>query len=126
MKIALFSPLNPVKTGISDYTEEMLFELKSHFQIDLYIDKGYTPTNTILKDHFKIIPYDSKTFDPNSYNEILYHMGNYYEGHNYIYRALKEHPGIVVLHDFVLQGFYAERYGATGNFDEYRRLLFEY
>ena len=49
MKIALFSPLNPVKTGISDYTEEMLFEMKKHVDIDLVIDQGYEPQNEKIR-----------------------------------------------------------------------------
>lgn len=126
MKIAFFSPLNPVETGISDYSEEMVFDLAKHFDIDLYIDQGYVPVNKEVQSHFRIIPYNPQTFDPSDYDEILYHMGNYYEGHRYIYHALKSFPGIIVLHDYVLQGFYAERYSETGDFDEYRHLLKEY
>ncbi len=126
MKIALFSPLNPVKTGISDYNEELLLELSRHLDLDIYIQKGYIPTNENIRTRFKIIPYDSKSFDISQYDEILYHMGNNYEAHGYIYEALKEHPGVVVLHDYVLQGFYAERYDATGDFDMYCRLQKKY
>ena len=96
MKIALFSPLNPVKTGISDYTEEMLFEMKKQVDIDLVIDQGYEPQNDKLKAQFKIVPYVSESFDFSDYDEILYHMGNNYQAHGYIYDALKKHPGIVV------------------------------
>ena len=126
MKIALFSPLNPVKTGISDYNEELLFELSRHLDIDIYIQKGYIPTNENIRTRFNIIPYDSKSFDFSRYDEILYHMGNNYDAHGYIYEALKKHPGVVVLHDYVLQGFYAERYEATGDFKMYFQLQKKY
>jgi len=126
MKIALFSPLNPVKTGISDYTEEMLFEMKKHVDIDLVIDQGYEPQNEKIRAQFKIVPYYSESFDPSGYDEILYHMGNNYQAHGYIYNALKKHPGIVVLHDFVLQGFYAEKYDADRDFDAYLRIQKKY
>ena len=126
MKIALFSPLNPVKTGISDYTEEMLFEMAKHFDIDLVIDQGYEPQNEKLRAQFKIIPYDSESFDPSGYDEILYQMGNNYQAHAYIYDSLKKHPGIVVLHDFVLQGFYAEKYYSDRDFDAYMRTQKKY
>jgi len=122
MKIALFSPLNPIKTGISDYIEEMLFELRKHLDIDLFIQQGYIPTNAAICAEFKVIPYVEETFDPTKYDEILYHMGNNYEAHGYIYEALKSHPGVVVLHDYVLQGFHAERYDATGDFETYCQL----
>lgn len=123
MKIALFSPLNPVKTGISDYTEEMLLALSEYFDIDIYIDTGYQPENLEITSRFKVILFDPNSFDPSCYDEIVYHMGNFYEGHKFIYDSLKRFPGIVVLHDYVMQGFYAERFDANGDYDEYRNLL---
>jgi glycosyltransferase involved in cell wall biosynthesis len=126
MKIALFSPLNPIKTGISDYTEEMLFEMKKHVDIDLVINQGYEPQNEKIRAQFKILTYDSQSFDASGYDEILYHMGNNYQAHGYIYDALKKFPGIVVLHDFVLQGFYAEKYDSDRDFDAYLRIQKKY
>jgi len=121
-KIALFSPLNPVKTGISDYTEEMLLELEKLFKIDLYIAPDYEPENKSLLSGFQVIVFDPLKFDPSEYSGIVYHMGNYYAGHRYIYESMKKFPGIVVLHDYVLQGFYAERFDATGDFSQYQEL----
>lgn len=126
MKVAIFSPLNPVKTGISDYTEEMLCELKKHMEIDLVIDRGYQPRNEAIKTQFKIVQYNPESFDPSGYDKILYHMGNNYQAHGYVYDSLKKFPGIVVLHDFVLQGFYAEKYDADRDFDFYRRIQQRY
>jgi glycosyltransferase involved in cell wall biosynthesis len=126
MKIALFSPLNPVTSGISDYTEELLPEMAKHLDIDLYIDKGYQPVNREIVENFPIIPFNRKTFDPGKYDEILYHMGNSYDPHRCIYEALLEFPGIVVLHDYLFQGFYAEKYFADKDFASYARLQEQY
>jgi glycosyltransferase involved in cell wall biosynthesis len=126
MKIALFSPLNPIRTGISDYTEEMLFQLAKYFDIDVYIGQGYTPTNKEIRSHFKIIPFDAQKFNPSEYDEIVYHIGNDYPNNRSAYEALKKYPGIVVLHDYVLQGFYAERFSETKDFNEYLQLLKKY
>ena len=124
MTVAYFSPLNPVNTGISDYSEELLPHLAKHFEIDVYIAPGYKPENRDLPSpRLRIVPYDPAAFRPEPYSAVVYHMGNYYDGHAYIYEALKRFPGIVVLHDYVLQGFYAERYAATGNFAAYRDVL---
>ncbi len=122
MKIALFSPLNPVKTGISDYTEEMLLELAQFFTIDLYIAPDYEPENKSLLSGFQVFTFNPDEFDPADYFGIVYHMGNYYAGHSYIYESLKRFPGIIVLHDYVLQDFYAERFDATGDFSQYKDL----
>jgi glycosyltransferase involved in cell wall biosynthesis len=126
MKIALFSPLNPVISGISDYTEEMLAEMAKDLEIHLYIDKGYQPVKPEIVENFPIIPFDRMTFDPGKYDEILYHMGNSYVPHRYIYEALKEFPGIVVLHDYLFQGFYAEKYFADKDFESYALLQEKY
>jgi glycosyltransferase involved in cell wall biosynthesis len=126
MKIAIFSPLNPIKTGIADYTEEMLEALAGYFDIDLYISKEYQPKNESIVSQYKTIPFEIKSFNPSEYFEIIYHMGNYYDGHRYIYESLKKFPGVVVLHDYVLQGFYAERYDATRDFEEYKKLQIKY
>lgn len=126
MRLALFSPLNPVKTGISDYTEEMLDDLSRHMDIELYTDPGYHPENTGLISRFPVRPFEMKSFDPSRYDAILYHMGNFYSGHAYIHQALLRFPGIVVLHDYVLQGFYAERYDEDGDYEAYRDLQVRY
>ncbi len=99
-----------------------MFALGKHLDIDLFIQQGYIPTNAAICAEFNVIPYVAETFDPSQYDEILYHMGNNYEAHGYIYEALKSHPGVVVLHDYVLQGFHAERYETTGDFEVYRQL----
>ena len=123
MKIALFTPLNPVRSGIADYSEEMLLELKRHVDIDLYIDPGYSPSNQRIVDEFTIHPFDASRFDPSAYDEIVYHLGNSHSAHGYAYDALKRFPGIVVLHDYVFQGFYAEMLQASRDPKRYLDLL---
>jgi hypothetical protein len=103
MKIAVFSPLNPVKSGISDYTEELLPELAKEASLDVYIDGGYKPSNPGLAEQYRIVAFDAESFEPDAYDAVLYHMGNFYDAHRYIYECLKRFPGIVVLHDYVMQ-----------------------
>lgn len=119
IKIALFSPLKPVKSGIADYVEEMLIELSKHIDIDIYVSKDSKPETQKIKEHFKIIPFEKKSFRPDEYDEIVFQMGNSYLPHRYMYEAMKEITGIVVLHDYVLQGFYAGMYFTTGDFSAY-------
>ncbi|RKJ22011.1 hypothetical protein D7X33_44910, partial [Butyricicoccus sp. 1XD8-22] len=49
-RIAFFTPLPPIKSGISDYSVELLNKLVNHFSIDVYIDKGYTPNAYLDKN----------------------------------------------------------------------------
>ena len=123
MKIAWFSPLNPMPSGIADYSEELLPSLARHATIDIYIDPSYTPSNTEIARSFPISPFDPGTFKAQDYDRIVYHMGNDYSAHRYIHEALQHFPGVVVLHDFVLMGFYAARQDAGRNFPDFIRFL---
>jgi len=123
MKIAWFSPLNPMPSGIADYSEELLPSLARHATIDIYIDPSYAPSNTEIARSFSVSPFDPGTFKAQDYDRIVYHMGNDYSAHRYIHEALQHFPGVVVLHDFVLMGFYAARQDAGRNFPDFIRFL---
>ena len=102
MKIAYFSPLSPIKSGISKYSEiNLLPYLKEYCEIDVFIDKGYKPENDYIKKKFTINSFEK--FHSESYDLILYHMGNN-PHHEYIYKTLLQKPGVVVLHDPFIGG----------------------
>ncbi|MGI8588655.1 MAG: glycosyltransferase family 4 protein [Chloroflexia bacterium] len=102
MRLAYFSPLNPVQSGISDYSEELLPHLAHGAEIDLFIDK-YRPTNPEIASAFRVLP--ARRFRSAAratrYDGVVYQMGNS-PAHAYIYDRLMETPGTLVLHEFVL------------------------
>jgi len=55
-RIAYFSPLNPQKSGISDYSEELLPHLARYFDIDLFVD-GYQPSSDRIINDFRAYDY---------------------------------------------------------------------
>jgi glycosyltransferase involved in cell wall biosynthesis len=107
MKLAFFSPFNPIQSGISDYSEELLSALWQAQvdgrapDIDLFVDKGYKPSNPDLPARFDILP--GRDFDrlASRYDAHIYQLGNS-SAHAYIYEALLKHPGVVVMHEFIL------------------------
>src|SRR5438105_6264084 len=107
MKIAFFTPLNPVQSGISDYSEELLPALSGatvdgrEVDVDVFIDRGYRPSNREITRRFDVLT--GRTFGrvASRYDSVIYQMGNS-PAHAYIYDALLRHPGVVVLHEFVL------------------------
>lgn len=110
MRLAFFSPFNPQRSGISDYSEELLPYLARQAQIDLFVD-GFRPANQILLDQFQWFDYRT---DPtilnrlSGYDAIVYHMGNDHRYHAGIYDTARSFPGIIVFHDFALQTFFFE------------------
>ena len=90
-KLNYFSPLPPLKSGISDYSEELLKQLSKYFEITAYIDNNYIPKK---QKNVKLRNY--KNF--HNKKPIIYNIGNS-EYHTYIYSQLIRNPGIVILHD---------------------------
>lgn len=117
MKVAYFSPLNPVRSGISDYSEELLPYLAEKFEIEIFID-DYAPNNKSITDKFEI--YNYKEFDSRKkrYDACLYHQGNN-PYHEYIYNMILQHPGIVVMHDYLLHHLVAHMTLGRGDKDGY-------
>ena len=87
LKLAYFSPVNPVQSGISDYSEELLPYLARYADIDLYVD-DYTPTNQEITRQFEVYPAGKFSRQAGRYDTYLFHMGNS-AAHSYIYRALQ-------------------------------------
>src|SRR4051794_13879617 len=102
MRIAFFTPLNPVQSGISDYSEELLPYLARGATVDLYIDK-YRPSNAAITGQFIVRPASEFAALQRAapYDSIVYQLGNS-PAHAYIYEMLGRVPGVVVLHEFVL------------------------
>lgn len=121
MKLAYFSPFNPQPSGISDYSEELLPWLAAHAEIDLFVD-GFQPSNAQLLERFRFFDYQTH---PESlerlpeYDAIVYHMGNDHRYHAGIVRVMREHPGVVVFHDFALQDFFLGQAREKGDMSSY-------
>ncbi|HDL6961763.1 TPA: glycosyltransferase, partial [Yersinia enterocolitica] len=101
LRMAYISPLPPVKSGISDYSAELLPELAHYYNIDVVCEQIEEITDDWILSNCSIL--DSKQFRDSydSYDRILYHFGNS-RYHAYMVPLLIEIPGVVVLHDFYL------------------------
>lgn len=103
-RVACFTPLSPVASGISYYSEDLLPTLARALELTVVVD-GYTPTHAaaLTAAGATILParaYD-RTARARPFAAAIYQMGNS-PAHAYMYaRALRE-PGVVVLHDVVL------------------------
>lgn len=97
-KLAYLSPLPPERSGISNYSAELLPELGRYYDIDLVVSQ-YSPVNT----PFPVRSVDWFFENAQRYDRILYHFGNSVF-HEHMFSLLHRIPGVVVLHDFFLSG----------------------
>jgi glycosyltransferase involved in cell wall biosynthesis len=101
-QLAFFSPFKPVKSGIADYSHDLLPSLSQQFNIYSYHDEDYLPDlskteNLLPRSQFE------KDLLKRQYEAVIYQIGNS-SYHCYIYSQLMSYPGISVLHDYYLGG----------------------
>ncbi len=100
-KIAFFSPLPPVESGISDYSVDILNKLAEKFDIDVYVDDYEVDCQ--IDSRIRVFNHSKFDNHYHLYDEILYQMGNS-ANHFYMYQYIHKYSGIVVLHDTNMHG----------------------
>lgn len=107
------SPMGPVRSGISDYSEILVAALKKKFDITIYID-NYEMNNSNLATQCKVVKHGCDQIDFSSYDYIIYNIGNNPYFHEYIYETCLQYPGMIILHDFILYYLFVGYYQSRG------------
>lgn len=104
-RLAYISPLPPEKSGISDYSAELLPELGRYYDIEVVVNHPDVSDPWISAClPIRSVDYFKKNAD--RYDRVLYHIGNS-PFHQHMFEMLDELPGVSVLHDFYLGNFKA-------------------
>jgi glycosyltransferase involved in cell wall biosynthesis len=104
VKISYWSPLSPSGTGVADYSEELLpYLAREGLEIHLFIESG-EPENPAIRDAFPWhrAPEYEEVSAREPFDLDLYQIGNS-SYHRFALNAALRRPGVVVLHDLVLQ-----------------------
>lgn len=101
-RIAYVSPLPPERTGIADYSAELLPALAEHYDIDVIVEQQGV-TDDWIAAHCPVRDAAWLRQHAGDYHAVVYHIGNSHY-HAWMYELLQRVPGIVVLHDFYLSG----------------------
>lgn len=101
-RLAYVSPLPPERSGIADYSAELLPELARHYRIDIITPQAnvgdpWARANCVLRSPEWLRAHALE------YDRVLYHFGNSHF-HQHMFGLLEDIPGVVVLHDFFLSG----------------------
>ena len=127
MRVALFTPVNPVRSALSDHIEGLLPHLTRELDITVVTKGGYTPSHPMFHGHgpgqVPWIDYASLGGRADEFDLIIYQMGDEAEIHGYMFDALERWPGLLFLHDLVLHHAVVGRTLARGDVAGYVREL---
>jgi glycosyltransferase involved in cell wall biosynthesis len=102
MAVAMLTPLPPTRSGVAHYASMLLPALRQ--QVDV---QAFAST-----DEYRRADFDA----------AIYQLGNN-PHHEFVYREAMQHPGVAVLHDFVLHHLVVEMTLARGDVDGYVEAL---
>ncbi|MES2320235.1 MAG: glycosyltransferase [Pseudomonadota bacterium] len=99
--LAYVSPLPPVRSGVADYSAELVPELARYYELELIVDQDRSSDPRLAA--FKLRTHDWFEHNAQRFDRVLYHVGNSH-AHQHMFALIRRHPGVVVLHDFFLSG----------------------
>ena len=99
-RLAYISPLPPERSGIADYSAELLPQLARYYDVEIVIEQAHFDPASIEGSY----PLRSSNWfrqHAHEFTRVLYHVGNS-PMHKHMFALFQECPGILVLHDFYL------------------------
>jgi len=107
-KIAYVSPWSPQRSGIANYSFDLVAHLKEYVDITLYLENQEETNNEslgLLIQDISLLPQDIEQYDC-----VIYHIGNNTQFHKKIYQLAWKYPSVIVLHDFNIHPFLADSF----------------
>ncbi len=96
MKVALITTPPSVRSGIGDYTRHLLPHLRSHCEVEIFVNVGLDDPGWKGERAQHVAALDPRRFD-----QVLYQLGNE-QAHAFMPRMIRATGGTVVQHDWVL------------------------
>jgi len=116
MRLAWFSPMPPIRTGIASCSAELVAALRSTHEIDVFVDRPALAMHdgTRRSAHDFVWEHRQRPYDL-----VVYQLGNS-SHHDYIWPYLFRYPGLAVLHDVHLHHARAALLLRERRLDDYR------
>lgn len=99
-RMAFVSPLPAERTGIADYSAELLPELARYYDIDVVAPQS-SVADVWVRANCTLRSVEWFRAHASRYDRVLYQFGNS-PFHSHMFQLLADIPGVVVLHDFYL------------------------
>jgi glycosyltransferase involved in cell wall biosynthesis len=104
VRIAWFSPLPPIPSGISDYSFELLPLIAESVEVDVVCPS----VGSRWRRRAPVAPGGLRVVDPAgfragaaAYDAVIYQLGNN-PAHRFVFEEARRRPGIAVFHDFTM------------------------
>jgi hypothetical protein len=111
MKLNWVSPLPPAQTDIANFTVRVLAELTHRAEVSLWTQQDLWSPFPSVAEPVHQLNESAEAFGKLQCTDLsFYNIGNNHEFHSHIWKTSRAVPGVVVLHDTQLQGFFAEYY----------------
>ncbi len=123
MRLALFSPWPPVRSGIADYARDLAAGLVNRHEVDIYVRSPEERADDAPPRVQRLDAHDFPWRHARSpYDLVIYQLGNS-AWHDYMWPYLFRYPGLVVLHDGALHHARAASLLRRQRADDYRAEL---
>ena len=99
--LAFVGPVPPQRSGIADFSAELLPELANHYDVTVFTNSMHNKDKYI--SGLPILDHSTFLSKSHEYERILYEFGNS-SFHSYMFDLLEHIPGVVDLHDFYISG----------------------
>ena len=107
LRVAVFTPLPPEASGVADHAADLLARIQDSFEVDAFHSARSRPWITQAWPGVGV--YDERLFDvldrAHRYDALWHEMGNSFY-HDFVYRAVLRHGGLVFLHELNLAGLH--------------------
>jgi glycosyltransferase involved in cell wall biosynthesis len=124
-RLAVWTPLPPLRTGVADYSVELLGALDEWADVTVFIAGGYTPDPDLLR-RFEVREASafSAAMARQGYDVVLYQLGAS-TFHCFAETAIERWPGILTLHDLTWGALVAHQAERLQRLPEFRTRLLE-
>jgi glycosyltransferase involved in cell wall biosynthesis len=121
-RIAFFTPLPPHRSGIADYSIDLLPELQRHVDMDLVVATKTDPAEPVVAG-FRRLDTAEYLACSDRYDASVFQIGNSVDHHGFMVPCMEFGRSVVVLHDFCLQYLILGLTLLRGNYSALTRAL---